>query len=262
MNDRNFKKFSLSLSELENFIAADTAAISTTLEAAFHFDAEAALLRISEVNQIANTRISTAAQIAAAKALSDAEIASATLSALTHTQLNSIYKRTNNNGATADELNESLNNAADTASREISDYTRNVIDTLEKNATDAIDQINNNSQNALKEINTLIKTIDLDIDSNKKQAEEKLQNLRNLHRTAKRVQEDADHASRVLYKQFEGFSRRIDARCKNAIAEIEEATNTAISIISESVKKAHERIFEMQHKCLDNIKIMLLRMRH
>lgn len=224
-----------------------------------YLGAEAAIMRISEVNQIANTRISTAAQIAAAKTLSDAEITSASLSALTHARLKYLYKSAINTDATADELSQSLNNVGENAATEINNYARNVIDKLQMNAADAIGQIKINSENALTDINKLIETIDLDIDSNKKKAEKRLEKLKNLQRTTERVQEDADQANRVIYKQFEEFSKRVNARCSNAMTEIEQSTNIAISTISESVKKANARIFEMQNKCLNTIKIMLQR---
>jgi len=259
MNDKNFKNTSFYLRELENFIAADTAAISARLEAAFHYDAEAAVYRISEVNQIASARISTAAQIAAAKTVSDAEVASATLSALTYTRLKAICEFAINDEAGAGQISESLKKLVDNGSVEIRKYSRSVIEKLEMDAAEAISQIKINSENALNDLSTLIENIEKEIDSNKKKAKERLYNSNKLGRTEEKIQNDADEAATLVYKQFGKFSERINFLCRNAIAEIESATNTAVNVISASVAKANERIVGIQNKCLNSMRIILSR---
>ena len=253
MTGKHFENFAGSIDELELLVESERAFTSAAVDAAFRHDAEAAVMRISEINQIANTRILTAAQIASAKAATDAEVAATTFSGLARAAVQRITARRQLVTGSPDQAAKVIRDTAELSHQVISNFASEAVQKINDEAANAIKQIKENGDNAIQQVMALVEEIDLEIAANTEAAAKKLGELKSRPRTTADISSNAAEAMTLLRYQFSGFSDRLKIITDNSRSEINTYTEEAITTISTATKSASTRIIQSRDTALNLI---------
>jgi hypothetical protein len=254
MTKKYFENFAGSIEELELLIESERAYTAAAIDAAFRHDAEAAVIRISEINQIANARILAAAQIASAKAATDAEVAAATLAGLASSAVHRITSRQRIASATPGQAATMVRDTAELAHQTISEFASDAVLKINAEAEGAINRIKENGNAAIDQVKTLVAEIDLEITANDAEAAETLERLKSDQRSTADIVENAASALTLMRNQFKAFTQRLSVITEATKAEMHEYTEEAISTISRATESAARRIFQSRDKALKIIR--------
>ena len=228
----------LALVDSDHYVAAKIA------EATFHHDVGVAIATIEQVTMLSSARVTTDMQVASAKIQVDAEVAASRL--MTDAQM--AIKRYKNIFETQDGENpigkaeNSLKAIENSYIASASEQTRNLIESLERDAQIAIAKIKALGTEAINQITELVEDVAGAVDGNASLAAEKLQAFHLEEHTLEEAASEAERAAVLVEKTATEASKKLKSSLKEAVDNIQMTTDEACLKIKIAVASSTERI--------------------
>ncbi|NQV99930.1 MAG: hypothetical protein HQ483_09565 [Rhodospirillales bacterium] len=243
-----------SILELDRLFEKDRKAAGAIAEIVFSQDISAAILTVSDITEVTNSRILADTQVASAKIAASAEVHATALLASAQTMRLKIQNQEWSD-PTRREIDSSIvTELARRTEMEIKSSSRTAIDQINAGARAAIVQITENAKKSVEDIESITGVISDEIKENARIALAKLQDAQQSSRTPEAIAGAAEKAATEITDHATSASLSLTEFVKETVAGMTKSADAAILLISETVSRASERIVAARDKALEHVK--------